>query len=282
MSKTASPLVRTSAGQSSTLAVSAFEKRLITVASGKGGVGKTWFSITLAHALALAGQSVLLFDGDLGLANVDIQLGINPERDLASVVTGTSQLSGAITRYSDGSARPARFDVLAGQSGSGALSRLGREALVSLRQDLAQQAQGYDRVILDLGAGLDHSVTVLADHAGLCLVVVTPEPTSITDAYAFIKLRRRRDPNADVRLVVNNAASRKEGEQTAATLSKACQNFLHFTPQLAGVVRRDRHVPEAIRAQVPLLSRSPDAPAAQDVEVLARGLLAAATSLTRD
>ena len=118
------------------------EKRnIIAVASGKGGVGKTWFSITLAHALALAGKKALLFDGDLGLANVDVQLGCTPRRDLGSVLSGEATLAQAVTPNPNG------FDIIAGRSGSGSLANLSAARLLDLRTELGRFAQNYDWVV---------------------------------------------------------------------------------------------------------------------------------------
>lgn len=240
---------------------------MIAIASGKGGVGKTWFAITLCHALAKRGKNVLLFDGDLGLANVDIQLGLTPERDLGGVVEGTTNLSGAITKYKEGG-----FDILAGRSGSGSLATLATQKLSDLRNDLINLARNYDRVFIDLGAGVDRSVRQMAGPAAITYVVVTDEPTSLTDAYAFIKLGRAANPKADMRVVVNMASSTSDGQKTYETIKKACESFLSYTPQLAGIIRRDIKVREAIRAQTPLMTRSPGSDAAMDVDAIARGI----------
>lgn len=240
----------------------------IAVASGKGGVGKTWFSITLAHAFANRGQRAVLFDGDLGLANVDIQLGLMPNRDLGAVVEGSVTLKSAAQRYADGG-----FDVIAGQSGSGGLAGLSQQRLADLRAALGELAADYDKVILDLGAGLERPIRMLAVQAGTILVVTTDEPTALTDAYAFIKTIRAARPGADVRIVVNMARTKREGERTYETLLKACRNFLKFNPPLVGIVRQDRMVRDAIRAQTPLLRRAPSSDAAKDVEAIADGLL---------
>ncbi len=245
-------------------------RNLVAVASGKGGVGKTWFSITLCHALARAGQRTLLFDGDLGLANVDIQLGLAPPKDLGGVLAGRHELGAAVFAFEDGG-----FDIIAGRSGSGSLANLAPDRLAALTGELAGLAPRYQRVVLDLGAGVERTVRQLAAQAGTCLVITTDEPTSMTDAYAFIKLMLLQRPRADLRVVVNMAASVHEGERTYATLRKVCKSFLKTVPPLAGIVRRDAKVKEAIRHQSPLLVRHPNTAAAADVEALARRLIEA-------
>ena len=247
--------------------VQSLGRNIVTVASGKGGVGKTWFAISLAQALAKEGERILLFDGDLGLANVDIQLGLMPERDLATVISGKITLFEAIMPVES-----AGFDLIGGRSGSGALARLSQSALEDLQRTLVGIGFHYDHVILDLGAGVDTNVTTLARHNGILLVIVTGEPTALTDAYAFIKLMLAKNPRCDVRIVVNIAQSRREGERTYETLKRACEGFLHFTPKLAGIVRRDPKVPESIRHQAPLLTRHPVCNAAADVEAIAKSL----------
>ncbi len=240
---------------------------VVAVASGKGGVGKTWFSITLTHALARLGRRALLFDGDLGLANVDIQLGLMPPRDLSMVFEGRLTLPRVAVRFDDGG-----FDIIAGRSGTGGLASLPSQQLTGLRNDLLELARGYDSVVMDMGAGVDRTVRLLAGPAGTTLVVTTDEPTSLTDAYAFIKVTRGANPAADLRIVVNMAQSAREGERTYQTIDKACQSFLKFSPPLAGIIRRDTHVRDAIRTQVPLLTRSPTCEAARDVEAVAARL----------
>jgi len=241
---------------------------MFAVASGKGGVGKTWFSITMCQALAKRGKKILLFDGDLGLANVDIQLGLTPEKDLAHVIDGQIALPEAVTHYENGG-----FDILAGRSGSGNLATLGTQRIADLRGDLILLAKAYDYVFVDLGAGVDRAVRQMAGPAAVSYIVITDEPTSLTDAYAFIKLTRAASPNADMRIVVNMASNANEGQKTFETIAKACETFLHYTPPLAGIVRRDPKVRDAIRAQTPLLTRSPVTEAASDVEAIAAQIL---------
>ncbi|MDD3444293.1 MAG: P-loop NTPase [Zavarzinia sp.] len=248
-------------------------KRVTAIASGKGGVGKTWLAITLSHALARAGKHVLLFDGDLGLANVDIQLGLMPEQDLGGVIATGADVGAAITHVDS-----TGFDVVAGKSGSGALSSLTRAEVSALRQGILDLSPRYDQVIVDIGAGIDATQLILASTGGAVLVVATDEPTSLTDAYAFIKVASRLTPKPDLRIVVNMASSKAEGERTYATLKRACESFLKFSPPLAGIVRRDNKVKDAIRYQTPFLTRHPNADAAADVEALAAALVKAAPS----
>ena len=241
---------------------------ILTVASGKGGVGKTWFSVTLAHALAKKGKRVLLFDGDLGLANVDVQLGLMPKRDLNDVIRGRLSLDKVIQRYEEGG-----FDIIAGRSGQASLSALPSQRLSVLRDQLLEVANTYDVVIADLGAGVDRTVRMLSATATRSLLVVTDEPTSLTDAYAFIKLGNAAGMSKNISIVVNMAASVTEGEKTYRTLLKACENFLRLKPPMAGIIRSDPKVKESIRHQTPLLIRSPNTEAAEDMDKIAMGLL---------
>ncbi len=242
---------------------------LIAVASGKGGVGKTWFSVTLAHALAKSGQKVLLFDGDLGLANVDVQLGLMPKRDLNDVIRGRLGLDKVIQRFEEGS-----FDIIAGRSGQASLSALPSQRLALLRDQLLEVAATYDVVIADLGAGVDRTVRLFSASSACTLLVTTDEPTALTDAYAFIKLGAAAGVSRNINIVINMATSVSEGEKTYKTLLKACENFLRLSPPLMGLIRQDARVKECIRSQTPILNRTPNAEAAMDVEKIAKRVMA--------
>lgn len=233
---------------------------LITIASGKGGVGKTWFSICLSQALAQSGKKVLLFDGDLGLANIDVQLGLMAKRDINDVIEGSLRLEHVIERCEDGG-----FDVIAGRSGHGSLSALPIQRLNDLLLQIRSMVPKYDVVIVDLGAGIDRTVRFIAAAADTCIVVTTDEPTAMTDAYAFIKLSHAAGHGDNIQIVINMAADKKEGEGTYNTLVKACKKFLNLAPPLIGILRQDKRVKEAIRAQTPFLTRSPNSETADDV-----------------
>ena len=244
-------------------------RNVIIVASGKGGVGKTWFAITLTHALARAGRNALLFDGDLGLANIDVQLGLMPQEDLGYVVSGRRTMRDIIWTVPE-----TGFDIISGQSGSGSLATMHESRLVALRNDMIDIAGDYDDLIVDLGAGLDKGVRMMTVGYGRCLVVCTDEPTSLTDAYAFIKVTSLEHPSTDIRVVVNMAPSKNEGLRVHETLEKVCKKFLGLSPALAGVVRRDNHVRDSIRSQTAMLTRHPTSIAATDVEAIADRLVA--------
>lgn len=245
---------------------------VIAVASGKGGVGKTMLSAALASAFARGGTRSLLVDADLGMANVDVQLGLTPEGDLASIVSGALTLPEAIAPVMGGAGRRAGFDVISGRSGSAALASLDPDSVGRIAAGVAAASMSYDRTILDLAAGADRATVRLAAAADDVLIVVTDEPTALTDAYAFVKTLRMRDEGACPFVAVNNCPDRSTAEQAYLTFAKTCESFLGFTPPLAGIVRRDPSVGQAIRAQVPLSRRSPGCDAARDIEKLAKAM----------
>jgi flagellar biosynthesis protein FlhG len=243
-------------------------RKIIAIASGKGGVGKTWCSISLCQGLSEAGGKILLFDGDLGLANVDIQLGLMPKYDISKVINGDVPLRQARIPYLDGG-----FDIIAGRSGTSNLANLPAGVLARLRDDLNALGSSYDKIVLDLGAGIDRTVRTLAMMAAVSVVIITPEPTSLTDSYAYIKVLCAKPPFPDIRIVVNMADSKEDGEKAYKTLLKACQSFLKFSPPLLGIIRRDRAVNDSIRRQVPIFTAAPNSNAALDVKGIASLLL---------
>jgi flagellar biosynthesis protein FlhG len=244
------------------------KNNIIAIASGKGGVGKTWLAVTLTHLFARSGRHALLFDGDIGLANVDVQLGLTPQRDLSGVTSGKHSLKDVITNYAEGG-----FDIIAGRSGSASLALLSAEKLRAIGDSLKELQKNYDFIIIDLGAGIEQHVQYLASLAGRCIVVLTDEPTSLTDAYAFIKIVKGGNPALDIGVVVNQASTQKEGESTYNAINKACTTFLNTSPPLLGIIRRDNKVKDSIRSQKSLLSKAPQSTAATDAAVLSIKLM---------
>jgi len=249
--------------------------RIIAVASGKGGVGKTWLSVSLAQVLARSGYKVLIFDGDFGLANVDIQLGLIPTHDVVDILSGSVTIKEGVQHFRGGTGLSAfSFDVLPGRSGVSAISGMDCEALDKLLLSL-RLAKQYDFILLDLCAGIDSVTRHLAAISDQLLAVTTDEPTALADVYAIMKLylRDRRRVGGDdmhCQLVINQASSHRSGVQTYEKLLQACRFFLKWEPQLAGTVRKDSRVPAAIRKQSSLLETFPASPAAIDVGRLVR------------
>src|SRR5262249_22613308 len=155
----------------------------------KGGTGKTLISVSLAHALAHKGERILLCDADLGLSNAGVHLGASNTGDLPGLLANRKSLGDTVARVNSGSR--VSFDLLAAPAGSGALANAGEAAVQKLVATL-HSAQAYDRVLIDLGAGVDSTVMTFAGHADETLLVMTPDPASLTDAYAFAKLLLRR------------------------------------------------------------------------------------------
>lgn len=239
---------------------------LTVLASGKGGVGKTFLAVTLAHALARRGRRVLLVDADLGLANVDVQLGLEPAMALADAIRAEHDPARLVRRL------PGLGVWFIGGSGSAAaLAGLGAARLLWAIERLRACAASFDDVLIDLPSGLGRVATAFTAAADRLIVIGNNEPTTLTDNYAFIKLTRGAAPPPW--FLANGVADAAEGCVAQATLARACRRFLDLDCAALGTVRRDPRVPEAIRRQMPYLERSPQAPAATDIAAVARQLL---------
>lgn len=242
--------------------------KLLAIGSGKGGTGKTLLAVSLANALAHDGERVLLCDADLGLSNTVVHLGLESGGDLAGVLAGKRALADAVVSV-PGSAQGG-FDILAAPAGSGALADIGEDQAKRLI-DTLRASKTYDRVLLDLGAGVDAVTMHFAASADDALLVLTPDPASLADAYAFAKLLKRRGAQLPF-VVVNMAANDAEARRISGALGTTCQAFLKSVPEYLGFIPRDAHVLEAVRRQSQLLTFAPKAPASMAIAVVARRL----------
>jgi flagellar biosynthesis protein FlhG len=247
-------------------ASSAARARILAVTSGKGGVGKTFVSANLAAALARRGLA------DLGLANLDVVLNLHPKVTLHDVFTGQATLEQAVLPA------PGGFSVLLAGSGLVEYSRLTPEVRDQLLAVIDEVAPRYDIVLLDTGAGISDVVLYTVSLAGEVLVVVTPEPTSMTDAYATIKVLATQQERRDVRLVVNQVARVGDGKGIAAQLQQVVDRFVSpsvgapVRVSLLGDVPTDSAVRDAVKKRQLVVEAQPGTAAAQSIVTLAARL----------
>lgn len=242
--------------------------RVICISSGKGGVGKTSFSVNLAAALAQQGQTVLLIDGDLGLANVDVLLGLNVRRTLRQTVEEGVDPTALLVEIMPG------FQVLPASSGVPEMANLSFQEQVLLTATLEPLLARFDFVLVDTAAGLGESVLWFNDWARDNVVIVSPDPTSLTDAYALIKVLRGRSAKERFHLLINGAKSGKEADEVFSAMRAVLARFLKLEPLHLGNVPRDPAVTRAVRLQKPFLLTDPDCRAGKAVTAIAARLLA--------
>jgi flagellar biosynthesis protein FlhG len=249
---------------------------LIAIASGKGGTGKTFVATSLAQVLARDGIRVLLFDGDLGLSNVTVQLGLTQDSRFGALLAGTCAAHDAAVPFQGGAKKRGGFDVLAGPPGSGAFAQEDTPTILRTVAALRLSA-GYDVVIIDLGAGVDQTVLRFAGAADSVLAVLTPDPSALTDAYAFLKLHARSSGRA-ASFLVNQVENAREAQGVADALCHSARVFLDVEPGYAGYIRHDPKAIEAIKRQIPLFTHAPQSTAAADLAALADRLFCAETT----
>ena len=217
----------------------------IAVTSGKGGVGKTTLSLVLASALAKQGKRVLLMDADLGLANIHILLGIAPRFNISHVISGECGIGDIIIEASPG------VYLAPGASGLERLANLDAGRLDKLRGDFMGLEEGYDYLIMDTGAGIGSTVTGFARYADMVLLVMTPDPSSLADAYAMVKVLYEKGAD-NIVVAVNTVSGDREGRETFDKLNKLVVNFLKKPVELYALLPTDREVQRLGRKQLHL------------------------------
>lgn len=240
--------------------------RVIAVSSGKGGVGKTNMAVNLSLALSKLGRQVILFDADLGLANADLLLGIQPRYNLTHFFQGGRSLAEIMCEG------PLGLKVIPTGSGISSLADLGPQERERVLSHFALIEEDADYLVVDTGAGISRNVVSFATAAEEILVVTTPEPTARLDAYGLIKVLAQDGYSGRIRVIVNMAENGAEGEEVGRLMETLAGRFLNIHVEMLGVVPRDRAVTTAVRAQKPFMIEQPNSPAAQAVMAMATAI----------
>lgn len=250
--------------------------KTIAIASGKGGVGKTVIAANLAAALVDWGHSVLLFDADFGLANVDILLGVECEKSLKDVVADGVELSKIICTG------PGEVDLISGGSGVDELLDLSDSQLEDVLQQLTKVAREYDYVIIDTAAGLHPHVLAFTISADLALFVCTPDPTSLMDCFVALKMLYRVKPDAKAALLVNQADTASQAEVVFNKLKTIVGQFLSKSVIYAGAVEWDETVAECSRSRTSLVLTKPKSKPAKQIDELAEWIIDGAEEIEEE
>jgi len=237
--------------------------KVIAIASGKGGVGKTSVSVNLAMTLAMGGQDVLLLDADLGLANVDVQLGLQPSRNLSHLLAGECSVSDLVLPA------PRGLKVVPATSGTRRMAQLGITEYSALIHAFSDYCEPVDVMVIDTAAGISDSVTVLSQAAQEIVVVVCDEPASITDAYALIKVLSRDFAIERFRVVANMVRNDMHGKRLYENILRVTDRFLKVVLDYAGAIPDDEFLKRAIRRQSAVVDIFPGARSSQAFQLLA-------------
>lgn len=237
--------------------------RIITVTSGKGGVGKSNFSLNFALALKSLGRKVLIFDADIGMANIDVLMGVRPRYSLYHLLKGERDISEIIELGTQA------VPFIAGGSGMADLFSLSESDLDYFTSQIERISDEMDYIIFDTGAGLSKETLKFITSADDCFIVTTPEPTSITDAYALIKVVHGIDPDVGFSLVINRVNGEGEARQVADKISLVAKQFLNLDIPTLGYLSDDSHVMQAVKKQVPFSAAFPGCAASRDIKRLA-------------
>jgi flagellar biosynthesis protein FlhG len=248
-------------------APSASSTRIITVTSGKGGVGKSNFSLNFAMALQRRGHSVLVFDADIGMANIDVLLGTPAQFNLFHLLKREKTIWDIIQTG------PGGLQFIAGGSGFQELVRLSEEDLEFFAEQIGLLNGHFDFLLFDTGAGLSKETLRFITAAEETIVVTTPEPTSITDAYALMKMVKTMGNQVPFRLVVNRVGDDREGKQTADNMQQVAAKYLGLELPVLGYIPDDNNVSKSVKKQTPLTLAFPESAATKGIDRIASRFL---------
>lgn len=243
------------------------ETKIITVSSGKGGVGKSNFSLNFALNLMEQDKKVMVFDLDLGLANIDVLLGLPPKRTMMHMIERNLSIDDIVEEG------PMGLKFVAGGSGFNHLFQMDDRKLTKLFDELSTLKGKLDYIILDTGAGLSNESLRFILAADEIVIVTTPEPTAITDAYAVLKTIHYKDQHATIQVVINRCISDSEGETTAEKLQLVAQQFLKKEIGVLGYLKEDTNVLKAVKKQTPFVLEYPNTVASQGMNSITQNYL---------
>ncbi len=231
--------------------------RTITVTSGKGGVGKTNIVANLAISLQRQGRKVMIFDADLGLCNMDVLLGLSPRYNIQHVINGDKRLKDIIIKGPDG------VLIVPASSGIEELTNLNEIQKLRLLEEFETLPGRIDYILIDTGAGISTNVTFFCLGAQEIIVVVTPEPTSLTDSYALIKILYTKYQEKNFKILINNVSGESEAKEVFRRLQLVTERFLNLSIDYLGFIPHDLSIPRAVKIQNPVLLRYPDSPSSR-------------------
>ncbi|MBQ9866382.1 MAG: MinD/ParA family protein [Lachnospiraceae bacterium] len=245
--------------------------RVITVTSGKGGVGKSNTAINLAVNFKKLGKRVIILDADFGLANIEIMFGTMPRHNLSDLIYQGKSITEIITWG------PGEVGFISGGSGIAGLSNLGKEYLSYIIQNLAALDAIADVIIIDTGAGISDAVLEFLVASGEILLITTPEPTSITDSYSLLKALNRHPrfakENSQIKMIANRVEGDKDGEVLFKKLNAVVSRFLGLPLEYLGAVPQDKNLSQAVMQQTPVSLASPNSKSAKAYEAIAARLM---------
>ena len=240
--------------------------KIITVTSGKGGVGKSNFIVNLALTLRREGKKVLIFDADIGMGNDDILMGMHHKYNIMDVIDGKVSIMDGIIEG------PLGVHLLPGGSGINNIEDLSEEQ----RQNFIEKidlVEGYDYILIDTGAGINRTVLAFISSSDEAIFILTPEPTSLTDGYSLLKALNHFDIKTHVNIVINRVLSKEEGSNTYAKFNLAARRFLNIETTYLGYIFEDRNLTMAVRSQIPVTIKYPNSDAAKSLINVAMKLI---------
>ena len=244
-----------------------FKSRLITVTSGKGGVGKSNFTLNLAICLSQLGNKVAIVDADFGMANIEVLFGVVPSKSLLNVLQGENTISEVIAQG------PAGVDLVSGGSGFTDLAALNEKQIDFLLDSFAYLDSVYDIIFIDTGAGASHQVINMVKASRETIIITTPEPTALTDAYAMIKILKSLKTIPEMFIVINRTDNKKEGEDIYYKLNRVSNRFLGLELKLLGYIPNDDFLLKAVKKQEPLNLLYPKSPSAKSIQEICNVLI---------